>query len=371
MNAVSLTVNGKPVHAAIEPRTHLADFLRETQGLTGTHIGCEHGICGACTLLLDDAPVRGCITFAADCQDRAVKTIEGLEHDTVVERLRAAFTREHALQCGYCTPGMLVTARDIVMRLPDADDARIRLELAGNLCRCTGYQGIVRAIRLVLDERLEIARPAVRALPIGQFPTPSHSKSPSPLRGRGIQDGGSQGLTLSLQIAAPPTTVWRALRDPGLIASCVPGARLTKVEGGRIEGELTASLGPIRGKFTGRAELAYDDAGQAGTAKGQGRDQASGTNLTAGAAFRILADGDDATTLELEITYSLRGALAQFGRGPVVRVFAAEIAQMMGRNLEAALRGEQLLTRAQSLNTIRISVRLVWRWLRSLISGRT
>lgn len=146
MTRVSMMVNGKAVSADVAPRTHLADFLREELLLTGTHLGCEHGICGACTLLIDDAPARSCIAFAAVCEGTHVRTIEGLEHDPIIERLRAAFTAEHALQCGYCTPGMLVTARDIVLRLPGADEDRIRLELAGNLCRCTGYAGIVRAI---------------------------------------------------------------------------------------------------------------------------------------------------------------------------------------------------------------------------------
>src|SRR5262249_16515982 len=149
---VALNVNGEPVTAEVEPRTSLADFLRDTQLLTGTHLGCEHGICGACTLLLDGEPVRSCITLALDCEGHDIRSIEDLDDDPVAVALRAAFTAEHALQCGYCTPGMLVTARDIVVRLPEADDERIRLELAGNLCRCTGYVGIVRAIRRVLKE---------------------------------------------------------------------------------------------------------------------------------------------------------------------------------------------------------------------------
>ena len=150
MRRIAITVNGKPVRADVEPRTHLADFLRESQGLTGTNLGCEHGVCGACTLELDGAPSRSCIAFAAACDGSTVRTIEDFEDDPVMTQLRAAFTAEHALQCGYCTPGMLVTARDIVMRLADADEARIRKELSGNLCRCTGYVGIVRAIQRVL-----------------------------------------------------------------------------------------------------------------------------------------------------------------------------------------------------------------------------
>ena len=167
MSRVTLTVNGETVSADVTPRTHLADFLREERLLTGTHLGCEHGVCGACTLLMDGAPARSCIAFAVACDGADVRTIEGLEDDPVIVQLRAAFTAEHALQCGYCTPGMLVTARDIVQRLPDADEARIRLELAGNLCRCTGYAGIVRAIRRVLAEGVRpLAPPTSAPLPV-------------------------------------------------------------------------------------------------------------------------------------------------------------------------------------------------------------
>ena len=150
MKKIALTVNGRALEAQVEPRTHLADFLRESQGLTGTNLGCEHGVCGACTLEIDGAPARSCITYAAACDGAKVRSIEDFEDDPVMAKLRDAFTAEHALQCGYCTPGMLITARDIVMRLPQADEARIRKELSGNLCRCTGYMGIVRAIQRVI-----------------------------------------------------------------------------------------------------------------------------------------------------------------------------------------------------------------------------
>jgi carbon-monoxide dehydrogenase small subunit len=151
--AITLTVNGETVEALVEPRQSLADFLREQLNLTGTHLGCEHGVCGACTLVVDGAPVRSCITLAVVCDGADVRSIESFDEDPVMAALRTAFSAEHALQCGFCTPGMLATARDIVTRLPDADEARIRLELSGNLCRCTGYVGIVNAIKRVLKER--------------------------------------------------------------------------------------------------------------------------------------------------------------------------------------------------------------------------
>jgi carbon-monoxide dehydrogenase small subunit len=153
MSRIQLHVNGKALSVEVEPRTHLADFLREQRLLTGTNLGCEHGVCGACTLMIDGVPMRSCLIPAVACAGAQVRTIEDFDDDPVMAKVRAAFSAEHALQCGFCTPGMLATARDIVTRLSDADDARIRLELSGNLCRCTGYVGLVRAVRRVLDAR--------------------------------------------------------------------------------------------------------------------------------------------------------------------------------------------------------------------------
>jgi carbon-monoxide dehydrogenase small subunit len=161
--SIQLQINGRQVCSEVQGRTHLADYLREDQLLTGTNLGCEHGVCGACTIEVDGAPTRSCITFAAACDGMTVRTIEGFAQDEVMLALREAFSAEHALQCGYCTPGMLVTARDIVLRLPHADEALIRKELSGNLCRCTGYTGIVRAIQSVLADRRPVAKEASHA----------------------------------------------------------------------------------------------------------------------------------------------------------------------------------------------------------------
>jgi carbon-monoxide dehydrogenase small subunit len=156
---IRMTVNAEAVELLVEPRSHLADLLRGELLLTGTHTGCEHGVCGACTVELDGAPARSCITHAGAADGATVRTIEGFEGDAVMLALREAFTAEHALQCGYCTPGMLITSRDIVLRLPDADEARVREELSGNLCRCTGYRGIVAAVMRVLAMRRGLSEP--------------------------------------------------------------------------------------------------------------------------------------------------------------------------------------------------------------------
>lgn len=157
MILLSLNVNGKSVTTEIDPRMNLADFLRDELKLKGTHLGCEHGACGACTVLMDGVPVRSCVAMAASCEGTEITSIEGYGNDPIMQDLRQAFHEEHALQCGYCTPGMLATARDIVIRFDTPDTDVIRAELAGCICRCTGYRGIVRAIARCISDKARSA----------------------------------------------------------------------------------------------------------------------------------------------------------------------------------------------------------------------
>jgi aerobic carbon-monoxide dehydrogenase small subunit len=146
MKAITIRINGEEISRQVEDRLSLADFVRDHCLLTGTHVGCEHGVCGACTVLMDGEPVRSCITLAAAADGREVRTVEGYEGDALMAAIRKAFNLRHALQCGFCTPGMLATAYDMLSRIGDLDRDRIRGELAGNLCRCTGYLSIIKAI---------------------------------------------------------------------------------------------------------------------------------------------------------------------------------------------------------------------------------
>jgi len=146
----TLIVNGTTVTRRIDARQHLVDFLREELGLTGSHAGCEHGVCGACTLRVDGRIVRGCLTLAVQAGGKRVDTIEGLSDDGTLAALQEAFHRRNALQCGFCTPGMLLAAHDLVEKNPHATREEIREHLSGNYCRCTGYQAIVDAIETVM-----------------------------------------------------------------------------------------------------------------------------------------------------------------------------------------------------------------------------
>ena len=155
---ITLTVNGERVSRSVEPRRHLIDFLRTDLGLTGSHAGCEHGVCGACTVRVDGEIVRGCLVLAASLDGADVTTIEGLTDSGEVADLQEAFVARNAAQCGFCTPGMVMAAADILRHQPDADRHAIREHLSGNYCRCTGYQAIVDAVESTLAARKEGAR---------------------------------------------------------------------------------------------------------------------------------------------------------------------------------------------------------------------
>ena len=146
---INVTVNGKTYELAVEPRLLLADFLRQSLGLTGTHVGCEHGVCGACTVLVDGDSVRACLMFAVQADGCTIETVESLGRISKLNPLQESFHAHHALQCGFCTPGMLITLTDLLKKYPLATDDEIRDGLSGNLCRCTGYEHIVKAIRAV------------------------------------------------------------------------------------------------------------------------------------------------------------------------------------------------------------------------------
>jgi aerobic carbon-monoxide dehydrogenase small subunit len=360
MRSVELTVNGVAVVEAVEPRLHLADLLRERLGLTGTHLRCEQGACGACTLLIDGEPARACITYAVLCEGAQVTTIEGLEDDPIMVALRRAFTAEHGLQCGFCTPGMLITARDIVRRLPEADERRIRLELSGNLCRCTGYVGIVRAIRRVLQEvrsgALAAAASERRKLgPVGSGRAglvAGLSVSPAAAAGgdrRGaIADtdlglGGKKPnieIHQSLLIARPQAEVWTFLGDIERVVPCMPGATLSGGRGDRLQGQLAIKLGPIVAAFDGEARVVRDDAMQRGMILGAGRDRLGASRASGELEYRLSAEqGGAATRLDITVRALLLGPLAQFGRSAIVTDLAARLSEVFARNLERRLAG--------------------------------
>ena len=149
---VTLSINGRDYPLRLEPRRTLLDAIRDECGLTGTHMGCEHGVCGACTVLLDGQPIRACLMFAVQAEGAAIRTIEGLAAGDALNPVQRAFIAHHGVQCGFCTPGFLMLATGVLAREPDISDDELREVLSSNLCRCTGYQNIVTAVRAALAE---------------------------------------------------------------------------------------------------------------------------------------------------------------------------------------------------------------------------
>jgi len=336
MTRITLTVNGEAVTAEVEPRTHLADFLREQLLLTGTHIGCEHGICGACTVLIDGAPARACIAFAAALDGAEITTVEGFDDDPTMAALRDAFSAEHALQCGYCTPGMLVMARDVVRRLPGADSDRIRKEMSGNLCRCTGYRGIIDAIHGVAATQdgtaiVETPTPTVKA-------AAAVVAAPVAPAARPMDESGMTRIEDSFTVGHPRDTVWAFFAETARVARCMPGAQVTAVDGGHIDGEIRIKLGPMKAAFAGEGDVTREDMTYSGTIAGRGLDRGSSSRAT-GRVTYTLAEIEDgrATQVDIAVAYALTGPLAQFSRGGIARDLAARLTEAFAANLEQAL----------------------------------
>ena len=343
MTTIELKVNGRTVQADVTPRTHLADFLREQLLLTGTHIGCEHGICGACTVSIDGEIARSCITYAVACDGADIRTIEGFDDDPLMARLRQAFSAEHALQCGYCTPGMLVAARDLIRRKGGLSRAEIRTEMSGNLCRCTGYVGIVSAIEGVMAERASlvsepapttvgwlgpapgpktgqsISKPAALPPPI-RVAAPSRTASARPVRSKAqpievtvgaIEDrDGATRITQSFVLPHPLDAVWQLMADPAAVARCMPGMSLDgPPEGDKVKGRLEVKIGPISASFAGEGSLRQIAAEHRQIIEGRGGDRKSGSRVSGSVDYRLEnvagVPGTEATRVDVAMSYVL------------------------------------------------------------------
>jgi aerobic carbon-monoxide dehydrogenase small subunit len=366
LDPITIQVNGRSVSREAEPRMHLGDFLREELHLTGTHLGCEHGVCGACTVLLDGQPVRSCITFAVACEGQRVTTIEGYDDDAAMQLLRPAFTRHHALQCGFCTPGMLATARDIVLRLPDADEHRVRLELAGNLCRCTGYQGIVDAVLDVLQQQRDAPDLKVEQLRqmrgmsrtfVGQSPPRlAQMSSGLPKAQTAVPEGAMEvdpaaiakakakgnAIEASFDVPYPASDVWKFMGDLRAVASCLPGATIDSEDGGRVKGSIAIKFGPMSAAFVGAARLERDDVEKRAVLRGAGQDSLSKSRAQGDVAYRLESLAADNTRVHVDMVYALQGPLAQFSRSGLVKDFVRRMVGDFGRQVSQRLGGQAI-----------------------------
>jgi aerobic carbon-monoxide dehydrogenase small subunit len=405
MTTIELKVNGRPVRAEVTPRTHLADFLREQLLLTGTHIGCEHGICGACTVAIDGEIARSCITYAVACDGADIRTIEGFDDDPLMSRLRQAFSAEHALQCGYCTPGMLVAARDLICRKGGLSRAEIRTEMSGNLCRCTGYVGIVSAIESVMAERTSllsepvpiasgwlgpapgpkvsasIAKPAPAAVNRRAAPSRSVSARPTHTKAQPIEvivgaiedRDGATCITQSFVLPHPLDAAWALMADPEAVARCMPGMSLGgPPEGDKVTGRLEVKIGPISASFAGEGTLRQIPAEHRQIIQGRGGDRRSGSRVSGSVDYRLEkaagASGGEATRVDVAMSYVLTGPLAQIGRSGMVRDLVRRIGEAFAQNLDAQLRDPAAALPAPSLGGVSLMARVLADRLRAFLT---
>ena len=382
---VALTVNERSVDVPAEPRTSLADFVREELDLTGTHLGCEHGVCGACTVLLDGVPARSCITYAVACDGAAVTTIEGLDNDEITSELRAAFTREHALQCGYCTPGMLVSSRDLVLRLAHADEKLIRIGLSGNLCRCTGYVGIVRAVSSVIEQRRRRGVAPQRdggRKSLGPAGSGRSKQGDIERIGRAQPTQGSpktEGLPIPdftpsnhleqhFEVAYPPDRVFAMLGDIAAVADCLPGVTLlAQPTPERVEGAIRVKIGPVTAAFHGAARVERNPDEMSGRIVGIGTDERSRSSTRGEVRYHLVPIEGGKTRVDLSLGYALTGILAQVGRPALVRDLASRLTREFASNLDRLLSGAPL-SRSSAAPADLNGLSLLWSAVRTALA---
>jgi len=358
MNAISpktvrLTVNGQDETVHVPARAQLAEILRDDLNLTATHLACEQGVCGACTVLVDGKPVRSCLTFATDCEGRRVETLEGYRDDDVMDRLRDAFSRHHALQCGFCTPGMLASARDIVLRLDTPDEKRIRNELSGNLCRCTGYMGIVAAIAEVISQRAadglpghgaaRIARGAPRGFAASEpvFEAPEADAAPTPASGTTTVEDGWTVVRRSVTLAHPLDRVWAHFGDLEAVARCLPGAELSEHDDTTFAGHVEVRFGPISARFAGEGSYRMDAATRSGRVDGRGKDRGGQSNIEGRLDYVVAPEGAD-SRVDLAFRFRIEGALGQFNRPELVNGLVDYILGEFVGNCDAVMSGGEV-----------------------------
>ena len=324
---IAMTVNGTGATVEVPPRAHLADALREQLGLTGTHLGCEHGVCGMCTIMVDGQAARACLLFAVQCEGAEIVTVEGLGTPEDQHPLQRAFSAHHGLQCGFCTPGMLMSSYDLLRSDPGVTAEELPEQMSGVLCRCTGYRGILAAVDdvartypdgvpgpLACGHRTLVGRGTGAGSGAGA-PAEDVPAAAAPERVELPSGPPSAVVEVTSTLRSPTDRVWAVLDDFDLLARCLPGARLTEVlDGDRYRGRATVALGPVRLSFDGLAQVVErDPAAHRLRFHAQGAD-AGGSATRADVVLAAAAGPGGGTVLTAHADVHLTGRVAQFGR---------------------------------------------------------
>jgi carbon-monoxide dehydrogenase small subunit len=297
-----------------------------------------------------------------------------------MNRLRRAFNDNHALQCGFCTPGQLVSARDLLVRLDDPDEARIRKEMSANLCRCTGYMGIVNSVIEVfadmdpalLQARKQAATPSTLEERAGLAATASEAATiPATAASAASFSTSGEGWTeisQTLSLAHPAAEVWQRLQDYHLVARCLPGAAIDTIEGDNITGRFRAALGPITAAFNGNAAIERNDAERRGRLRGAGSEKTGATTAKGEVAYTVREAGTGCE-VDLSIKYQIQGRLAQFTRSGIVVDFVERLTGEFARNLGTAMAGEDVAPADEPLRVGGMFFAVLWARIRKLFGG--
>jgi aerobic carbon-monoxide dehydrogenase small subunit len=340
---ITMTVNGSEVTVRVPPRVHLADALREQLGLTGTHLGCEHGVCGMCTVLVDGAAARACLLFAVQCEGAEIVTVEGLGSQEDQHPLQQAFSAHHGLQCGFCTPGMLMSSYDLLADGASIEPEDLPVEMSGVLCRCTGYRGILAAVADVAAEHPDGLPPPRNCRPrtlVGRgAAAPAQSgeaveEAPQPAAPAEVRlPSGAPSATVEVraELGVPVDKVWEVLDDFHRLAACLPGAELVEVlADDRYRGRATVALGPVKLAFDGLAQVVERE-GHRMRVLAQGADT-GGSSTQADIRLGAEPSASGGTVLEAGAALFLSGRIAQFGRA-----LAGDVSRRMFEQFAAAV----------------------------------
>ena len=381
---IAMTVNGTEVTVSVPPRVHLADVMREQLGLTGTHLGCEHGVCGMCTVLVDGEAARACLLFAVQCEGADIVTVEGLGSAEEQHPLQQAFSAHHGLQCGFCTPGMLMSSYDLLAGGPRGTAIgpdELPAEMSGVLCRCTGYRGILAAVADAAEqhpEGLPGPRNCGRHTLVGRgggqpaaADVDESAPPPTPAEVRLPTGAPSATVEVRSALGAPPDTVWEVLDDFHRLAECLPGAQLVEVmDDDRYRGRATVALGPVKLAFDGLAQVIErvpEEHRLRVLAHGA---DTGGSTTQADIRLAVEPAADGGSVLRADAALFLSGRIAQFGRALAGDVSRRLFEQFAAAVEENARTGRAAAVPAKPPGTLALLAGTIAARLRALLRRR-